>query len=116
MSVLKNKKMKIKKLKKIIIGDTPFNIKWDKKRSGGSFDYPYKKEKGGIEIGTSEEKVNPVRVLSILIHELKEIIQVEQCVRYDRGDENKNYEFNYTHKEHTDLCSRLAGLLSQFLQ
>ena len=55
-----------------------------------------------------------MRVLSILIHELKEIIHVEQGTRYDRNDEFKAYEFHYTHKEHTELCSRLAGLLSQF--
>ena len=110
--------MKIKKIKKITIGDVVWNIKWDKKEDGGSFTYPWGKKKieGTIRISIIDEKVNPLRVLGILIHELKEVIQVEQSVRYDRGDESKNYEFHYSHKEHTDLCSRLAGLLNEFIK
>jgi len=109
--------MKIKKIKKITIGDIVWNIKWDKKEDGGEFSYPWgqKKKKPFIRISVVQEKVNPVSVLSILIHELKEIIQAEQCVRYKRTDERDVYEFHYTHKEHTDLCSRLAGLLSKFI-
>src|ERR1035437_11178835 len=101
--------MKIVKLKKIIIGDTEFTIKWDKKKGGGEFSYPWKKDKAFIRISLEDEKTNPAGVLAILIHELKEIIQVEQRTRYDRQDENKAFEFHYTHKEHTDLCSRLGG-------
>jgi len=110
--------MKIKKLKKITIGDVVWDIKWDKKKDDGEFVYPWGKEKtrGFIRIGIIDEKVNPTRVLGILIHELKEIIQVEQSVRYIRTDEHKNYEFHYTHKDHTDLCARLAGLLNEFIK
>jgi len=106
--------MKLIKIKKIIIGDTEFQVKWDKKVGGGSFHYPRENEKAEIVIGLDDEKVNPTGILSTIIHELKEIIQVEQRTRYDRQDEHKAYEFHYTHKEHTDLCSRLAGLLVQF--
>jgi len=106
--------MKLKKIKKIVIGDTEFQIKWNKKESGGAFNYPNKNKKALITIGIEDEKINPIGVLNVIIHELKEIIQVEQRVRYDRQDEFKAYEFHYTHKEHTDLCSRLAGLLVQF--
>ena len=106
--------MKLIKIKKIVIGDTEFQVKWDKKIGGGSFHYPRENEKAEIVIGMIEEKINPIGILNIIIHELKEIIQVEQRTRYDRQDENRAYEFHYTHKEHTDLCSRLAGLLVQF--
>ena len=51
-----------------------------------------------------------------ILHELKEIIQIEQATRFKRIDESCNYEFHYSHKEHTELCSRLAGLLSQFIK
>lgn len=110
--------MKIKKIKKIVIGDTLFFLKWDKKKDGGEFSYPWgeNKKRGLIRISIVDEKVNPIGVLNIIIHELKEIIQVEQRTRYERGDENKAYEFHYTHKEHTDLCSRLAGLLNEFIK
>jgi len=54
--------MKIKKIKKIQIGDTEFQIKWDKKESGGEFSYPWGKEKKKpfIRISIIDEKVNPI--------------------------------------------------------
>ena len=107
--------MKIKKINKITIGDCTFNIKWDKTKTDGEFSYAWKNKPAFIRIGIKEEKKNPERTLSTLIHELKEIIQVEQGTRYDRGDENMAYEFHYTHKEHTTLCSLLAGYLSKFI-
>lgn len=107
--------MKLKFPKKIIIGDTEFWMKYNKTHSGGSFQYPFKNKKGQIEIGTEHLKTNPIRVLGVIIHELKEIIQVEQSARYIRQDEGTSYEFHYSHKEHTDLCARLSGLLTNFI-
>ena len=106
--------MRIKRLKSILIGDTVFNIKWDKSQGGGSFAYPSPSEKGEIVIGTMFYKTNRERILAILIHELKEIIQVEQNTRVN--GENSYLEFHYGHKEHTDLCCRLGGLLSKFIE
>jgi hypothetical protein len=105
--------MRIKRKKKILIGDTVFNIRWDKETGGGSFAYPTITDPAEIVIGTMYARTNPVIILSILIHELKEIIQVEQSVRV--GADNAYYEFHYSHKEHTDLCSRLVGLLTEFI-
>jgi len=102
-------------IKKITIGSTDFDIIWDKKTSSGSFSYPDKK-KAFIKIGVEDHKINPLRTFEIIIHELKEIIQLEQSTRYGRADEARNYEFHYTHKEHTDLCSRLAELLNKFIK
>ena len=108
--------MTIKKIKKILIGDCNYDIIWDKENNDGEFSFSWKGKNGFIRIGTREEKNNPERVLNILIHELKEIIQVEQMTRYERQDENRAYEFHYTHREHAELCSRLAGLLSKFIK
>lgn len=102
--------------KKIMIGDVEFEMRYDNKTNGADFSYPYKKDKGYIRLGTSDLKSNPTRFLSILIHELKEIIHIEQSTRFKREDEVTTYEFHYSHKEHTDLCARLAGLLIQFIK
>mgnify|MGYP001614424990 CR=1 FL=1 len=107
--------MKLKFIKSILIGDCKFKVIWDKKSSGGEFRYPWENEKGFIRIGTSKHKVNPIRTLSIINNELKEIIQTEQLTRVKKGDE-QGYEFHYTHKEHTDFCARLAGLLNEFIK
>ena len=74
--------MTIKKIKKILIGDCNYDIIWDKENNDGEFSFSWKGKNGFIRIGTREEKNNPERVLNILIHELKEIIQVEQMTRY----------------------------------
>ena len=110
--------MRLNHIKKITIGDTIWEVRWDKKKSGGEFSYcwPEKKIKPFIRISIIDEKLNPTSVLNIIIHELKEIIHVEQSTRFRRGDEDKSYEFHYTHKEHTEMCSMLAGLLNEFIK
>ncbi len=110
--------MKYKFPRKITIGDTDFDVIYDKKEGGGEFSFAFKNERAFLKIGTRELKTNPHRFLAIVIHELKEMIQVEQGVRFNRNDEHSanSLEFHYTHKEHTDLCSRLAGLLTQFIK
>ena len=108
--------MKLKFPKKIMIGSAEFLIEKNPEIAGGDFTYCNKGKKGKITIGTKHLKSSPTRVLETIIHELKEVIQVEQSVRYQRLDlEEGEYLFSYGHKEHTDLCSRLAGLLNYFI-
>lgn len=108
--------MKFKFPKTITVGDTIFEIKYDKKSTGGSFIYPRKNKKGLITIGVETIKTNPNRFLNVVIHELKEIIQVEQDTRLYRNSEENSYVFHYSHAEHTDLCARLASLLTLFIK
>ena len=103
--------MRIKKIKKIKIGDTVFKVIWNNNTNGGNFNL----HDCVIEIGCKHYKEQPIITLNIIIHELKEIIQTFQCTRYSQPDNDRAYEFHYTHKEHTDLCYRLSGLLAQFI-
>ena len=110
--------MKYKFIREIRIGDQVFKVKWDKSpnRILGNFHYATDKKCACIAIGTMYLKTNPESVLSAIIHELKEIIQIEQSTRYNRTDGDNIHEFHYTHREHTDLCNRLAGLLFKFIK
>ena len=108
--------MKIKQLKKITIGDVVWYIKWDKNVSGASFGYATDELQSELIIGIRTIKTNPEHVLAILIHELKEILHVEQHTRFSCGDAEGLYEFHYSHRDHTNLCCRLAGLLTQFIE
>lgn len=114
--------MKIKFPKKIIIGDIELLVETDIKKVGGEFffwdeDSKTKKiKKGKLIIGTKLLEVNPIRILSTIIHELKEAIQENQSVRYQRPDEKACIEFHYDHRYHDDLCARLAALLNEFLK
>ncbi len=116
--VNKPKGIQYKFPKKITIGDIEYDITYDKENDDAEFSYPFKKKRGFIRFGTECIKTNPTRFINLLIHEFKEIIQVEQSTRYSRRDEHSanSFEFHYSHKEHTDLCARLAGLLTQFIK
>lgn len=111
--------MQIKFPKTIIIGATTFVVKQDKKSAGGSFTYGISSDEKATEptiiIGTYLLKTSPIAVLGTIIHELKEVIQEEQSVRYSRPDCGGDYLFSYTHREHTDFCERLATALSKFI-
>ena len=105
--------MKLKYPKKIKIGSTNFIMKYDKKGSDGEFSYDYKGKPAFIRIGID---CGISRQLEIFIHEVKEIINFEQGVRLDDPTVRENYIFVYHHKEHTDFCSRLAGILTEFIK
>ena len=113
--------MKLKFPKSIIVGENSFKIEYDPKRVGGEFYYwdeEGKKVKEGskIIIGTKLLKVASLDVLGTIIHELKELINVEQGVRYQTPNSKDTYEFHYNHTQHSDMCSRLTGLLDLFIQ
>ena len=112
--------MKLKFPKSIIVGENFFKIEYDPKRIGGEFYYWNEEGKkiggGKITIGTKLLKVSPLDVLGTIIHELKELINVEQGVRYQIPNSKDTYEFHYNHTQHSDMCSRLTGLLDLFIQ
>ena len=82
--------MKIKKIRKLWIGDTLFDIIWDNKTDGGCFNLAT----STIEIGCNVMKEQPAATLSVIILELKDIIQVFQHTRYTRPDEERAFDFH----------------------
>lgn len=104
--------MKLKLPKKITIGDVVWKVKYNKKEAGGSFGY----EDHTINIGTKHLKNQPSRVLSVIIHELMEIICIENDTRYDKRHAEMDFIFVYDHQQHTDIVSRLSGLLNEFIK
>jgi len=102
--------MKLKYPKTVRGGTFAFKVKYEKKNDEGSFQYyPQPVIKIGIKSGSVP------RTLEIIIHELKELIQVEQFVRFSDPSATDSFQFVYSHKEHADFCSRLAGLLEEFI-
>lgn len=108
--------MKYKFPKKITLGNTQFNIRYDKSDGGGSFAYPFKNTPGLIVIGTKELKSNPNDFLSIVTHELSEILHVELYQRFNHGDNKANFLFSYSHKEFTIHTNLLVTALREFIQ
>lgn len=104
--------MKLKFPKKITVGDVVWKIKYDKKQGGGSFEY----KNHILTIGTRYYKEQPTRTLNVIIHELKEIIHIEQDTRFEKGHSENDWFFAYDHQQHTDIVRRLAGLLNEFIK
>jgi len=103
--------------KKISIGDTVFNIKYNYKKDGGAkFQYPDNGKPAYIEFDMLNHKANPLQFLNFVIHELKEIIQIEQATRFSNNDVSGSYLFCYNHAKHSDLCCRLTELLTHFIK
>jgi hypothetical protein len=107
--------MKLKFPKTLQIDEQLFHITYDKKAFDAEFAFADGKKNAKIRIGVGDLKACPTSVLMRIIHELKEIIHIQQATRYRRSDNNE-YEFHYSHKEHTDMCARLAGLLTHFIK
>jgi hypothetical protein len=101
--------MKIKRLKKIIIGSTVFKIEWKKSLEVGNFDY----DKEIIKIGC---KYSEQETFNSLIHILKEILNIQQNTRFAKTYKTDDYIFVYDHYQHTDLCNLLSDLIYQFLE
>jgi hypothetical protein len=108
--------MKYKFPKKINIGAHEFHIKYDKKSGGGSFEYPYNGKKAQIVIGTRDMKGDSGDFLAIVIHEVTEILMIENCSRFVYIGTNNSYLFSYRHEQHTTICCALAGILKEFIQ
>ena len=108
--------MEFKYPKKILVGDVEFKIIYDwKSHFGAKFQYPEKDKKPFVKFGMLLIKQNPLYFLSMVTHEFKEIIQIEQGARlYNRAEDN--YVFHYNHAQHGDMCCRLAGILDKFIK
>ena len=86
--------MEIKKIKKIEILSSNFNIVWNKKHDGGSFDH----SKSRIEIGTKSEKIDPIYTFQVISHEIMELILGTLGARYESERLSNNYLFNFNHQ------------------
>lgn len=102
--------MKIKRLKKLKVNCTTFDIIWDKEKFGACFDYSTPKMMVGTKGSTDDI------IFLCLCHELLEICAVEMHVRFYRPDINDDYIFVYDHRQHDTMVNMFSGLISQFIE
>lgn len=106
--------MKFKYPKKITIGGTRFKLIYDKEADGGAhFSYAGDSDHQFPHIFFGMK--SSVGFFEMVIHELKEIVQIEQDTMLTARNDGK-FVFHYTHAEHADLCARLAGHLEKFIK
>ena len=105
--------MEYKYPKKITIGSIVFKIYYSKKEGSSHVGYKSDKKHKGPHIFFGLG--SPDSFLDLVIHELKEIIQIEQDTRMNKRNEGACL-FHYNHTQHEQLCSTLAGLLTKFIK
>lgn len=108
--VARQKDMKLKRIKKLRVNSTVFDVVWDKKDGGAGFDYT---DPPTLTIGTS--RGGEARILMLLCHELWEICAIEMSVRLSRPDCATDFIFVYDHRQHDTMSEMFAGLLTQFI-
>jgi len=97
--------------KTIIIGGIPWKIVFDKKTDGGEF--YWKKHLIKIDKTYSVE-----RKFSVLIHEICEVIFVNNLMRYQKSlseVSNGDYLFSFDHDRFEIFSDELSGILRQLL-
>ena len=95
--------------KTIQILNYTFEIKRSKEYYG-HFEFSDNDNEGKPTITITNDKVDNI-VLEVFLHEVLEIILELTRVRYVSPDEDGNYEFHYTHKQHDTVSKILAQAL-----
>lgn len=103
--------VKIKMIKSIDILSSRFSIIWDKSHDGGSFSWAEMK----IVVGVKSYKKDPTYTLSILSHEIMELILSMMGARFENGRTRDNYLFNFDHQTFENAIQIHAMALSKFL-
>lgn len=104
--------MKINQLKQITILSHTFDIVWNKKHAGGSFDF----RTSIIEIGTLCLKKEPLYVYSTISHEIMEVIQVIMGTRFTNSREPDKYTFLQSHQEFENAIQLHTEIMVKFLK
>ena len=102
--------MKIKFIKQIEILSSSFKIKWDDSFNGGSFSFTSSE----IVIGVQSYKKDPLYTMSILSHEIMEIILVSMGARYDNG-RTSNHLFSFDHQQFENAIQLHIQTLNKFI-
>ncbi len=103
--------MKLKKINKVQILSNTFDVFYDNKSDGGSFDWAESK----IVIGTKSYKKDPLYTISVLSHELMEGILIMTGGRFSNGRTFDTYLFNFDHQIFANAIRLHIEALNKFL-
>lgn len=104
--------MKLKLPTEIEILSSVYQVTYDKKDAGGSFNCA----ESTIRIGIKTIKNDPNYVFSIISHELMEIILAMMGGRFENMRTIDNYLFNFDHQTFENAIQLHAQLLTKFIQ
>lgn len=102
----------LNKIKNIEILSSNFKIIYDEKTDSGNFSWPH----STITIGIKSIKTDPLYTLSIISHELMEVILCGMGARFDNSRTASNYLFNFDHQTFENAIQIHTQCLSKFLK
>lgn len=102
--------IQIKQIPQINILSSTFTLAWDKTSNGGYFSF----SSGQIKIGIKDIKKDPIYVLSVISHEVMEIILVSMGARFDNERTGENYLFNFDHQTFENAIQIHTEIMQKF--
>ena len=102
----------IKLIKEVEILSSKFMITYDKTRDAGSFSWRESK----IVIGIRSIKTDPSYTLSIISHEVMEIILTGMGARFESSRTADNYLFNFDHQTFENAIQLHTMTMLKFLK
>ena len=103
---------KLKFIKEVEILSCKFNVVWDKTNNGGSFSWA----DNNITIGIKSYSKDPLYTMSILSHEIMEVILVGMGGRFDNARTRDNYLFNFDHQTFENAIQLHTQVLNKFIE
>lgn len=104
--------VKLNFIKSIDIMASNFTVVWDKANDGGCFSWTNCE----IKIGIKSYKKDPLYTLSIISHELMELLLGTMGGRFNNSRTKDNYLFNFDHQTFENAMQIHAALLSKFIK
>jgi membrane glycosyltransferase len=103
--------MKVKFIKKVEILSCELNLIWDKSHDGGSFALG----KSELIIGIKSYKIDPLYTISIISHEVMEMILQLMGGRYDNGRLVNDFLFSFNHQTFENAIQLHTQTMNKFL-
>jgi len=104
--------VKIKYIKEIEILSSNFKIVWDKTTDSGSFSWA----NAEIKIGIKSVSKDPLYTISIISHEVMEIILTGMGSRYSNTRTGENYLFSFCHQSFENAMQIHTQSIMKFLK
>lgn len=106
-----NRYVKIRRIKKIMICSSEFKVIWSKKGNGGAFSF----KECTITIGCRDYEKDPLYVMSVISHEIMEIIIEFLGGRFQNGRTDTNYLFNFDHQTFENAIQLHIQAMASFI-
>lgn len=109
---MKQKQIQINFIKEVTILWSKFKIIYDKNTNWWSFSF-WKCE---IIIWTKSYNIDPVYMITVISHEILEVILVSMGARFDNERTRENYLFNFDHQTYENTVQIHTEIMLKFIK